>query len=91
MKTQKITEMLKEQNLSTTGDVTVDGPWAAPGLKDQRFPIHIHTDGVTYGIGNATVKIDGAMKFEIEIDEAMLSEDVVGTFEVPMVFHVRKK
>jgi hypothetical protein len=94
MGAKAITEMIRENNLATTGDVTVDGPWGPHIIKDRQFPIFVGEPSVENCIGTATARINNSLKFEIEFipdDLDELPDDFVGTFEVLMLFHVRKK
>lgn len=93
MKRDEIRGMLFETDLSATPEFLIDGPWAYPGLKDLETDVYIFQKGTgaKLKIGKVVVKIGGAMKFEVELDEEYKDIDVVPSFDIPMRFHIRKK
>jgi hypothetical protein len=90
MKSDEIRHMLFETDLSATPEFSIDGPWGHKGLKGLTTEAYVFLPGgggEKHVIGEVTVKIGGAMKFEVE-----LPDDVdQASFEVPMRFHIRRK
>lgn len=89
MKRDEIREMLFDTDLSASDEYSVDGPWGHKGLEDLETDAYIFQKGTgaKLKIGKVTVKIGGAMKFEVELPEGVDE----ASFEVPMRFHVRRQ
>jgi hypothetical protein len=93
MQRDEIRDMIFETDLSATPEFSIDGPWAHKGLKELETDVYIFQQGTgaKLKIGKVSVKIGGAMKFEVELDEEYKDLDVAASFEVPMRFHIRRK